>query len=309
MATNYRPVVVGVGEVLWDLLPAGRELGGAPANFAYHAHALGALAGVVTRVGNDPLGEEIVRRLNQFGFATESVQLDDAKPTSTVSVSLNGDGVPRYVIHEDVAWDRLEVTPSALALARKADAICFGTLAQRNEIARATIQQLVAAAPATTWRVFDINLRQKFYSRETIERSLRLANVLKLNDGELPILAEMFGLKKTPPRQIERLAEEFGLRLVALTRGAAGSLLYREGKWSEQESLAARVVDTVGAGDAFTAALVMGLLLEMRLDDLHATAAQLAAHVCSHAGATPPLPARLRDQFADLPANQPKQNS
>jgi fructokinase len=300
MAIKDRPVIVGVGEVLWDLLPAGAEMGGAPANFAYHAHALGALAGVVTRVGADPLGKEIVQRFNQFGFVPETVQLDAAAPTSTVSVSLNGDGVPHYVIHENVAWDQLAVTPTALALVRSADAVCFGTLAQRNGIARAAIQRLVAAAPSTTWRVFDINLRQTFYSQDIVEQSLRLANVLKLNDSELPILAEMFNLGKTPRQQIEALAKGFGLRLVALTRGAQGSLLYREGRWSEQKSLVVQVVDTVGAGDAFTAALVMGLLLEMSLDDLHATAAELAAHVCSQAGATPLLPPSIRERFANL---------
>jgi len=300
MATKDRPVIIGVGEVLWDLLPAGAEMGGAPTNFAYHAHALGAQAGVVTRVGADPLGKEIVERFNRFGFVPETVQLDDEAPTSTVSVSLNGDGIPHYIIHENVAWDQLAVTPAALASVRQADAVCFGTLAQRNGIARAAIQRLVAAAPATTWRVFDINLRQNFYSQEIIEQSLRLANVLKLNESELLVLAEMFDLGKTPQQQIKALAQGFGMRLVALTRGAQGSLLYRDEKWSEQESLAVQVVDTVGAGDAFTAALVMGLLLEMNLDDLHATAAELAAYVCSQAGATPPPPTQIRDRFTKL---------
>lgn len=300
MGEKKRPVIVGVGEVLWDLLPAGPEMGGAPANFAYHARALGALASVVTRVGNDPLGQEILRRFNQFELAPETVQVDDAAPTGTVSISLNGDGVPQYVIHDNVAWDRLAATPTALALVCQADAVCFGTLAQRNEIGRVAIQQLVAVAPATTWRVFDINLRQTFYSQDIIKQSLRLANVLKLNDSELSILAAMFNLGKSPRQQIEGLAKGFGLRLVALTCGAHGSLLYREGKWSEQESRRVKVVDTIGAGDAFTAALVMGLLLEFALEDLHATAAELAAHVCSHSGAMPPLPSRIRDRFASL---------
>lgn len=300
VATKDRPVIIGVGEVLWDLLPAGPQLGGAPANFAYHAHAFGALASVVTRIGSDPLGKEIVRRFNQFGFSAETIQLDDTAPTGTVSVSLNGDGIPHYVIHENVAWDRLTATPTALAAVRNADAICFGTLAQRNEISRAAIQRLVAATPTTTWRVFDINLRQNFYTKEIIEQSLCLANVLKLNDSELPFLAEMFQLGKTPRQQIEALVGKFDLRLVALTCGAQGSLLYCDGKWSERESQRVQVVDTVGAGDAFTAALVMGLLLELNVEDLHATAAELAAHVCLHAGAMPPLPPQIRERFAKL---------
>ncbi|MGC3958521.1 MAG: carbohydrate kinase [Verrucomicrobiota bacterium] len=308
LTTRDRPLIVGVGEVLWDLLPAGAEMGGAPANFAYHAHALGAMAGVVTRVGNDALGAEIVRRCQQFGFVPDAVQLDDTAPTSTVSVSLCDAGVPCYVIHENVAWDQLAVTPAALALVRQADAVCFGTLAQRNGTARAAIQRLIAAASAPTWRVLDINLRQNFYSRVVIEQSLRLANVLKLNDSELPILAEMFHLGGAPRQQIEALAKGFGLRLVALTQGTQGSLLYQEGRWSQQPSLGVQVVDTVGAGDAFTAALVMGLLQESSLDDLHATAAELAAHVCAHAGATPPPPPQIRARFANLP-NRPHQQS
>jgi fructokinase len=309
VAGKDRPLIIGVGEVLWDLLPAGPELGGAPANFAFHAHALGARASVVSRVGKDALGAEMLQRFKQTGFSSETIQIDDKAPTGTVSVSLNGDGTPHYFIPENVAWDFLAVTPPALALVRAADAVCFGTLAQRSKTSRGAIQQLVAAVPATTWRVWDINLRQNFYSQEIIEQSLRLANVLKLNDSELPVLAEMFNLGKTPRQQIEALAKGFGLQLIALTRGAQGSLLYRDRKWSEQESLVVQVVDTVGAGDAFTAALVMGLLFERPLDDLHATAAELAAHVCSHAGAAPPLPVQIRDRFSNLHFRQRKQSS
>jgi fructokinase len=286
--------VIGIGEVLWDLLPSGSQLGGAPANFAYHAHALGAHASVVTRVGDDSLGRDIFARFKEFGFPNETVQVDDQTPTGTVTVRLDGDGVPHYTIHENVAWDRLVVTPAALAVVREANAICFGTLAQRHATARETIQRLVAAAPADAWCVFDINLRQKFFSREIIEQSLRLANVLKLNDSELPILADLFDLGKSPCDQIEQLAKGFDLRLVALTRGPQGSLLFREGRWSEQAPHPVEVVDTVGAGDAFTAALVMGLLLEMKLDEMHAWAAEIARHVCSHAGATPAIPLRIR---------------
>jgi fructokinase len=287
--------VIGLGEVLWDLLPAGSQLGGAPANFAYHAHALGAHASVVTRVGDDSLGRDILARFKGFGFSTETVQVDEQTLTGTVTVRLDGDGIPHYTIHENVAWDRLVFTPTALAVVREASAVCFGTLAQRHSTARATIQRLVAAAPADAWRVFDINLRQKFFSREIIEQSLRLANVLKLNDGELRVLAALFDLHASPRHQVEQLADGFGLRLVALTRGPQGSLLFRDGSWSEQAPHPVEVVDTVGAGDAFTAALVMGLLLEMKLDELHAWAAEIARHVCSQAGATPAIPARIRE--------------
>ena len=183
--------IIGIGEVLWDLLPSGPQLGGAPGNFAYHAHALGATASVVTRVGMTILGGIFSVALRIWASPTARSKWTTRLPLGTVTVSLSEKGIPNYVIHENVAWDRLAVTTSALRAVREADAICFGSLAQRGEISRAAIQRLVAAAPAETLRVFDINLRQKYFSREVIEQSLRLANVLKLNDGELPILAQV----------------------------------------------------------------------------------------------------------------------
>jgi fructokinase len=295
--------VVGIGEVLWDLLPVGRQLGGAPANFAYHAQALGARASVVTRVGRDALGEEIVTRLRELGLADELVQRDAAFPTGCVSVTLNGDGIPHYEIHKNAAWDHIEVLPAAVAAIREADAVCFGTLAQRGEIARRTIRQLLAATAEHCWRVFDINLRQDFYSLELIEESLRRANVLKLNDGELPQLAKFFNLGNSPREQIEEIAEAFDLRLVALTCGSRGSLLFQAGEWSEQPPQPVQVVDTIGAGDAFTAALVVGLLAKRPLDEIHAAAAEVARHVCTRVGATPLLPAALRTRFITTAPN------
>lgn len=290
--------VIGIGEVLWDLMPAGRQLGGAPANFAFHARSLGAEAFVVTRVGEDSLGREILERFKEREIAGDAVQMDAGKPTGTVAVSLQGSGVPQFTITEDVAWDRLALTAAAREMIRAADAICFGSLAQRNPVSRTAIQQLMAAAPSDALRVFDINLRQPYYSREIIEQSLRLANVLKLNDAELPVLAGMFQLGTAPRQQIQRLAQLFELPLVVLTRGAQGSLLYREGRWSEQLPQPVQVVDTVGAGDAFTAALTMGLLNKMEIDDVHALAARVARYVCAHSGATPILPENLRNEFA-----------
>src|ERR1019366_944036 len=203
------------GEVLWDLLLTGPQLGGAPANFAYHAHALGAQAQVITRVGNDDYGREIVRRFHEMGLRDTTVQIDETAPTGTAKVALSGDGLAHFTIQENVAWDYLAVTQEALALARATDAICFGSLAQRCEPSRNTIQRLVAAAPADALRVLDINLRQQFYSPGLIEQSLQLANVLKLNDDELPTLANMFALTGLPEHQIERLAHTFSLRVVA----------------------------------------------------------------------------------------------
>ena len=292
-----KPQVIGVGEVLWDQLPSGPQLGGAPGNFAHHARALGAQARLISRVGHDEPGREIVRRFADLGLAECALQVDETAPTGKVTVALSGDGIPHFTIHEDVAWDRLVATPEALATARRADAICFGSLAQRNEISRAAIQALVAAAPATALRIFDINLRQHFYGREIIERSLELANVLKLNDCELPVLAKLFHLLEDPPQQVAALADRFDLSVVALTRGAHGSLLYRGGQWSDCAARPVEVKDTVGAGDAFTAALAIGLWLKMDLDEVHFAASEVARYVCSCAGATPPLPESLTDLF------------
>lgn len=293
--------IIGIGEVLWDLLPSGPQLGGAPANFAYHAHALGASAQIITRVGDDRLGREIVEQFRAMDLPDALVQLDQEMPTGTVTVTLAGNGVPEFIIHENTAWDRLTVTDAALEAVQSADAICFGSLAQRSEISREAIQCLAAAASKTALRIFDINLRQHYYTREIIERSLNLTNVLKLNDGELPIVAKMFGVDGSVDCQIESVARHFDLRVVALTRGPEGSLLFQEGRWSDCPAEKVEIKDTVGAGDAFTAALCLGLLGGMDLDEINAVASRVAAFVCNCAGATPPLPKPLRDLFARSP--------
>ena len=290
--------VLGIGEALWDLLPSGPQLGGAPANFACHARALGADASVVTRVGADNYGRAIAQSFEKMQIAGGLVQVDDTAPTGTVPVTLSGNGIPHFVIQENVAWDRLEATPGALNAVCGADAICFGSLAQRSERARTSIQKLVAAAPPDSLRVFDVNLRQLYFSQGVIERSLELANVLKLNEGELKVIAQMFSLGGSAGQQIERLAKEFNLRVVALTRGPMGSLLYQEGQWSDCPSPPVEVIDTIGAGDAFTAALVLGLLRRMELSQINALADEVARYVCSCAGATPPLPKKFAEKFA-----------
>jgi fructokinase len=299
--------VIGVGEVLWDLLLTGPQLGGAPANFAYHAHALGAQAQVITRVGKDDYGREIIRRFHAMGLPETAVQIDGTVPTGTAKVALSGDGLAHFTIQENVAWDFIAVTDEAVAIARRAHAICFGSLAQRCEASRNTIQYLVAATPPDALRVFDINLRQQFYSRDVIEQSLQLANVLKLNDDEPPRLADMFSLTGSTKDQIGQLAHTFGLRLVALTRGPNGSLLYQkdndnnnnnDARWSDCPSRPVKVVDTVGAGDSFTAAMVLGLLRKMDLDEINTIANEVARYVCSQPGATPALPIEFARRFS-----------
>jgi fructokinase len=282
--------VIGLGEILWDILPTGKQLGGAPANFAYHARALGARSRVISRVGQDALGAEILKRLQALGLPTAEIQVDPSAPTGTVSVELSADGQPRFTIHEDVAWDRLALTPSALAAMTEADAVSFGTLAQRCETSRGTIRALLAAVRPGTLRILDLNLRQHYFSRDIIETSLKLANTVKCNDAELPVLADLLGLRGSVRRQIEQLARQYAQRLVCLTRGAQGSLLYGGGEWADDPSQPVVVKDTVGAGDAFTAALAMGLLAGKPLEAINRRANQVARYVCTCEGATPALP-------------------
>lgn len=292
-----RPRVVGVGEVLWDLLPTGPQLGGAPTNFVCHACALGAEGVLISRIGADPRGREALERLVVAGLPRETVAalvpMDSEVPTGTVSVKLEADGQPRYTIHEDVAWDRIEASPAALAAVARADAICFGSLAQRDPRSRRAVQTLAAACPDEALRIFDINLRQSFYSAEVIRTSLELANVLKINDAEWPVLQAQLGLAGDLRSQMEALASRFHLRVIALTRGAEGSLIYSEGEWSDEPARPVSVADTIGAGDSFTAAMTLALLRGWSLGSVNRFAGEVARFVCSQPGATPRLPDSL----------------
>jgi len=289
---STRPIIVGLGEVLWDLLPSGKQLGGAPANFAYHARALGADASLVSAVGDDELGSEIVDRIEQLGIGSRFLQTSDRRPTGTVSVSLDA-GKPSYVIHEDVAWDAIAWDEELTELAMTADAICVGTLAQRSFISRSTIQAFLQHARPECLRIFDLNLRQHFYTLPIIQTTLQFCSILKLNDEEWPILARLLELDEQLPAGLQGLMGRYNLDLVALTRGAAGSMLITPQTVHEQPSVPAQVVDTIGAGDSFTAALAMGLLRKLPLDKIHAHASAIAAYVCSQAGATPSIPKDL----------------
>ena len=272
-------------------------MGGAPANFAYHASALGAEARVVSRVGRDALGHELVRRLQGLGVSTDGIEEDPTAPTGTVTVELATDGQPQFTIQENVAWDRISGEEAGRRALAAADAVCFGTLAQRSEISRRSIRALLRNMKAGALRILDVNLRQHFYSREVIEESLELASVLKVNETELPGLAEMFQLPGDDQAQIAEIARRFHLHLIAYTRGGRGSLLLAKGRWSEHPGIPTVVADTVGAGDSFTAALALGLLAGWPLEETHHRASQLAAYVCSQPGGMPQLPDSLRAPF------------
>ena len=289
--------IIGLGELLWDLLPGGKVLGGAPANFACHAKGLGANASIISAVGDDSLGREIISEVKARGFDENTIEVN-SYPTGTVSVEMSADGQPSYTIHEDVAWDHLGVTNAAREVVEGADAICFGSLAQRSGESRSTVLEMVRSAPSVALKVFDVNLRQHYYTDEVLRHSLELSNALKLNEEELAIVGSLVTSESDERPVMEKLAQSFDLRLVALTRGARGSLLLAGDAWSERSGIPVDVKDTVGAGDAFLAGLVVGTLNGLALDTINRCSGELAAYVCRHRGATPTIPDFLREPFA-----------
>ena len=286
--------LVGIGELLWDIFPTGRELGGAPANFAYHASSLGGEGLIVSCVGADRPGDEILERLDALSLSRQYVASDTEHPTGTVSVKVEAEGKPSFAIQENVAWDFIPKTKQLMALGKRSQAVTFGTLAQRSEVSRATIRAFISQIPLSVLRIFDINLRQQFYSREIITWSLEACNVLKVNEEELPVLARLLSMKGDERQLLGELSRRFNLELIALTKGARGSLLYSHGQTSAHDGYKTEVVDTVGSGDAFTAALALGILSGSDLSTINDYANRVASFVCSKRGATPQLPEDLK---------------
>lgn len=280
-----RPIVVGIGELLWDMLPTGKKAGGAPINFVYHASRLGAEGYAVSAIGDDSLGKEIIEELDKYHIQhlIEKVPY----PTGTVKVELTEEGIPSYTISERVAWDHIIATSNAIDLAEQADAICFGTLAQRSAQSRETIQAISSFAPEDAYRLFDINLRQHYYSKELIEESFYLANVLKANEEEFVVLKELFGLTGSEEETARWFIEKYNLRMLVLTAGASHSTIYTREEISTLPTPKVQVADTVGAGDAFDAALIIALLKGKSLVEAHHEAVKCAAFVCSKVGAWP----------------------
>jgi len=294
--------VVGLGEILWDLLPSGRQLGGAPANFAYCSHLLGDRGVVASRVGQDELGAEVRQRLLGLGISDQFLQVDPEHPTSTVNVQVDAEGQPRFEIVDAVAWDFLEWTPTWKALAQSADAICFGSLAQRHAQSRETILKFLDATRPEALRTFDVNLRQNFYSAEVVRESLERANVTKLNHEEVPRIANLLSITAPDPNSFcAELIRKFDLQLICITRGINGSLLCTKDDTVEHPGFTVQVADTVGAGDAFTAALVHELLRGSTLQQMNDSANRVGAWVASRHGAMPKLPeVGLAQALADL---------
>ena len=297
-------LVLGIGELLWDLLPTSRRLGGAPANFTVMAGRLGSHAAVLSRIGRDDLGREAVRLLDPLPADTSFLQVDRVHETGRVTVVFNG-GQPEYTIHKPAAWDSLELSDVWVKLAERADAICFGSLAQRSIESRQTIQTLAAQTPFRCIRIFDVNLRTPFYSSEVVQESLELATVVKMNDAEVPLVLALLGLAVEDdgsPRNLRSSAERFlaefpSLEMVAITRGAHGSLLVRRDEWHEHPGYPVKVADTIGAGDAFTAAMTHYLLRGAGLSVLNEAGNRWGGWVASQSGAMPPLPQNVLNEI------------
>lgn len=291
---SAKSIVVGIGELLWDMLPGGKALGGAPANFAYHASQFGLEGWAVSAVGGDEPGREILGTLDGKGLSriVETV----GYPTGTVQVTLDAEGVPQYDICRDVAWDNIPFTERTAALARECRAVCFGTLAQRGEVSREAIRRFLDAVPDDCLRVFDINLRQDYYGRELIHDSLTRCNILKINDEEVAVVAELFGMEGASETGVcTRLLSEYGLDMVIETCGTNGSRVFTTGEESFLETPHVKVADTVGAGDSFTGAFIAALLRGKSLREAHRLAVNVSAYVCTQPGAMPALPPNLTD--------------
>ena len=289
-----KDIVVGMGEALWDMLPEGKKIGGAPANFAYHVSQFGLSSCVVSAIGDDSLGKEIIENFASKGLNHHIAQVP--YPTGTVQVDIDQAGIPQYEIKENVAWDNIPYTAHVEALAENTKAVCFGSLAQRSVVSRSTINRFLDAMPQTddTLIVFDINLRQGFYNKEILCNSMKRCNILKINDEELILVSRMFGY---PGIDLQDkcwiLLGKYNLKMLILTCGINGSYVFTPGHVSFQPTPQVEVADTVGAGDSFTAAFIASLLKGKSVTEAHHLAVQTSVYVCTQNGAMPLLPAQL----------------
>lgn len=287
-------IVVGLGEILWDVFPERKVLGGAPANFAYHASQFGFNGYAVSAIGDDLLGKEILTSLEDKGLNYLLEKTD--YPTGTVQVTLNKAGVPQYEICENVAWDNIPFTARTENLAKNTQTVCFGSLAQRNSVSRETIRKFINAMPEDSLKIFDINLRLNFYSKEIIHESLEMSNMMKINDEEVIKVANLYGWKGDEQEICGRLLEDYKLDILVLTKGTDGSFVFTPRQTSYQPTPKVHVADTVGAGDSFTAAFVAAYLHGERIEDAHQLAVEVSAYVCLQHGAMP----KLADSYLEL---------
>ena len=286
--------IVGLGEALWDVLPEGKKLGGAPANFAYHAGQFGLDTIAISALGEDDLAEETIEALKEHNLNYLMPRVPH--PTGTVQVTLAEGGIPTYEIKEGVAWDNIPYTDEMAEIAKNARAVCFGSLAQRNGVSRENIRKFLAETPADCLKICDINLRQQFYSKEILEDSFKLCNILKINDEELVVVNRMFGYDGLDMRQTcEKMVQDYGLKMLVLTCGTNGSYVFTDdGLTSFQDTPKVEVADTVGAGDSFTGSFCACILNGKPVQEAHKTAVAVSAFVCTQNGAMPIVPNELK---------------
>lgn len=286
-------LVVGLGEVLWDMLPEGRKIGGAPVNFAYHAGQFGIDTMAVSAIGNDKLGEDTIAEMN--GKHLNHIFPSVPYPTGSVQVSLDEKGVPAYDIKENVAWDNIPFTNEIESVARSCRAVCFGSLAQRNAVSRNTIRKFIESTPSGCIRIFDINLRQNFYTSNVIRDSLELCNILKINDEEIMLVSRMFNYDSSNIENVCRtIMEGFSLEMVILTCGTKGSYIFTKGGVSFMPTPKVNVADTVGAGDSFTGSFCAAILRGLPVAEAHKKAVEVSAYVCTQNGAMPEIPESMK---------------
>ncbi len=293
-SADMKPLVAGLGELLWDVVGADETLGGAPVNFVYHAAQLGASALAISSIGDDLRGRRAISHLADHGVVTDHLTVVEGVPTGYVQASVDTNGVADYLFPDDVAWDRLTIEPATEELAPRLKAICFGSLAQRSHHSRAAIHRFLTSLPESVLKIFDLNIRQNFYSEEIIRDSLTQADILKLNDDEIDLLGRLDDLEGSPEQRLTILVERYGLTLGVLTRGDLGSVLVSSTTVSDHPGFQAEVVDTIGAGDSFTAVIAMGMLKGYPLEKINEHANRVASHVCSRRGAMVVLPEELR---------------
>ena len=286
-------LVVGLGEVLWDMLPEGRKIGGAPVNFAYHAGQFGIDTMAVSAIGNDKLGEDTIAEMN--GKHLNHIFPSVPYPTGSVQVKLDEKGVPAYDIKENVAWDNIPFTNEIESVARNCQAVCFGSLAQRNAVSRNTIRKFIESTPSGCIRIFDINLRQNFYTSNVIHDSLELCNILKINDEEIMLVSRMFNYDSSNIENVcHTIMEDFSLEMVILTCGTKGSYIFTKGGVSFMPTPKVNVADTVGAGDSFTGSFCAAILRGLPVAEAHKKAVEVSAYVCTQNGAMPEIPESMK---------------
>jgi fructokinase len=297
MSNSQQNYIVGIGEALWDMLPEGRKIGGAPANFTYHVSQFGLDAVAVSAVGDDELGAEIRQTFEEKDLQTQLATVP--YPTGTVAVTLDAKGIPHYEICEGVAWDNIPFSPELEALARNTIAVCYGTLAQRNSVSRKTIESFIAAMPADGIKICDINLRGTFYNKEILESSMRACDILKINDEEIDEVSRLLGAEFPTQRMAAlNLMSRYEVDILILTCGTNGSYIYSmDGTESFLPTPKVKVADTVGAGDSFTGAFIAALLCGKDIKKAHALAVEVSAYVCTQNGAMPELPDEIIDKL------------